>query len=333
MRNRRLIVKFATVTILLIALLNFNWDRVELENRAFVVALGIDAGEEEGFKVSMSIIDVVALESGEQAPKTLLEAEGASLAAAMGQIGAKITDEIYFGHTKAIILGEEVLRGASRVAHIADNLARNSDLNIRTIIMATDKAAAEILAAPPKSESLLGLYLANFYNNNSANVAAMVTKLDLENFVAGLRNEEQVLIPKITLEDEEHKIGGVAALTDMHLAGYISEDKLLGHIWLNTNAAGMQIVIDEGDGPITLKITKSRPRRGEIAATGSIQGGAALRAGSDFTPEKIARLEGAFAQKIEQEIEKTAEAFAALNLSPPPAPNIRLKIQNTGAIK
>lgn len=198
MRNRKFVAKFIAISAVAIAILAFNWDRVEMENRAFVIALGVEAGEDEAFKVALSVIDPTALEEGEETPKILYEAEGKTLEKAMEQVGKEMSDTVYYGHTKAIIIGEDILSNSEKLWKAVDTLAHNNDINIRTIVMTTSQPVGEVLQTPPKNGNLLGLYLVNYYDNNPEE-----PKMSLETLISDLRQRTLPKVPKIAIEDDE----------------------------------------------------------------------------------------------------------------------------------
>jgi len=327
-QNTKFFSKFIAIGVMLFAILSFNWDRIELEGRAFVITIGIDAAEEgeEAFEVSMTIADVAAMEGqgNSDDAASLRTANGESLARAMGQIDAKINNKVYYGHTKAVVLGESVLADEDLLREVVDTLSRKNDINIKCIVMATDVSAKDILETKPQEQSLLGLYLSKFYNNNNVNTAASVVKLDLEDLTTSLQNNHSVVIPKITLdgegEDAEITISGVAVVRDFALAGYIPEDDMAGFLWLMENGAGAQVAIDVEDGHMTFLVQKSKMRLSlgqengqlhciaNLRTEGSIEG-ARFMEDYLFDTDTMQQLQDDFAQKIRNEIEEIFYIF------------------------
>ena len=334
MRSTGFLFKFLTIGAMLFVLLSFNWDRIELEGRAFVVAIGIDAADEGNgsnkFQVSMSIADVAAMEGvgGDADVAVLRVAEGESLACAMGQIDAKMSAKVYYGHTKAVVLGESILKDEGLLRETVDTLSRKNEINTKCIVMATDAAAKDILAAKPKEQSLLGVYLSGFYNNNNANTAAAVVKLDLEGLIEGLRGTQSAVIPKVSLEEEgegretskDVAISGVAVLKDFVLAGYVPDEDMAGFLWLMENAAGAQVAVDTGNGSITLLVQNSKVKISfgeadgqlhcmvKLRAEGSIEG-ASFMEDYFYEAETMQQLQKDFAGKIREEIEEILRVF------------------------
>jgi len=324
LKNFDFFSKFIIIGVTLFVLLSFNWDRTELEGRAFVVAIGIDATEDNNdrFEVSMSIADVAAMEGGggDADVSILRVACGESLARAMGQVNAKISDTVYYGHTKAVVLGESIIQDEALLREVIDTLSRKNEINIKCIVMATDEDAKDILAAKPREQSLLGVYLSGFYNSNNANAAAAVVKLDLEGLIEGLRDTGSAVIPMVTLEEDgsedepEVAISGVAVLRDFELAGHIPDEDMAGFLWIMENAAGAQVAVDVDDSHITLLVHKSKAKIDfdeidgqlhctiKLRAEGSIEG-ARFMEDYLYNTETMQQLQGDFADKIREEME------------------------------
>jgi len=327
MKNFKFTAKFIAVGVLLFVMLSFNWDRIELQGRAFVITIGIDASQDDGddkFEVSMNIADVAVMEgNGGDGEATVTRlAEGETLARAMGQIDAKISDKIYYGHTKAVILGESIISDEDLLKEVVDTLTRKNEINIKAIVMATDGAAKDILGAKTQEQSPLGLYLSGFYNSNNTNTAASVVKLDLEGLADSLRHDHSAVIPKITKEDEgeEVAISGVAVVKDFELAGYIPEDAMEGFLWLVANGAGSQVAIEAQDGHITFLMAKSgtkfsfREEGGQLyciakfRTSGSIEGARFMK-DDLYDTERMNQLQKDVAQKIHNKMEEIFRIF------------------------
>lgn len=325
-KNLKFLAKFGGAVALVLALLFFNWDRTELENRAFVVAMGIDACEEAQarFKVSLSIADTAALEKEKDGASMVRTATGQSLNHTMGQVDAGLSSKIYFGHTKAVVLGEGVLVNSDLLREVVDSLSRNNEINIKTVVLAAEKTAAEILSAKPKEQNQVGMYLAGFYNKNDTNTAALAVKLDLEGLDSALLSTKSVLIPKVAVgDDEEVVIGGVAAIRDFALAGHIPEKDLGGFLWLKENAAGAMIPIETEDGFATFLTSKSKAKIGFYENNGLLHCRVQIKAkggahGADIRHARV------FEEKIEKEIE---EIFGIMQHMGVDGPNLKEELR------
>ncbi|MCL2353212.1 MAG: hypothetical protein FWC69_01125, partial [Defluviitaleaceae bacterium] len=264
MKKRAWTFKIITTCLVLAALVSFNWDRQEIENRAFVMAMGIDIIEDDDnpFLVSFSIVDVLKLDENE-GKNIMHTTQAPTLEVALSETSAKTSQKMYFAHTKAIVLGEGVLSNGDVAEGVIDTLRSRADVSLTTILMASEGKAKDIIEAKTQKDGCLGLYLADFYNKDNVNTAAHVMRVDLKSFKA------DCLLPLVTLaadekddkdndkdEVQELEVCGVAALKGFELVRYIPQDDLGGLVWVKANASGEHVAV-EGT---TLKIERSKSK-------------------------------------------------------------------------
>jgi len=232
-------IRFFIIGLTAFGLMSFNWDRVELESRAFVITLAIDADEKGQFSVAMNIPDTRAIAEEKDEEARMFSATGSTLSSAISAIDRKMSNSVYFGHTKTIILGEGLLNNPNLLQEAIDTMERENELNAKSIVLATDKPIADILSAKPHGQSLLGIYVSNFYNN-SENSASIMDKLDLEVLIAHLIHGGDAIIPRISIEgdkdEEELIIAGAALITDFALMSFAGEEDLAGLLWFRKGA-------------------------------------------------------------------------------------------------
>jgi hypothetical protein len=127
------------------------WDRVEIENRAFVVAIGIDKGEEKNYAVTLSVPVYEKDENENEKNAELKTAEGENISDALKIIADKNEKQIYYGQTNLIIFGEEIFHNEELFQSAVEelNLVLKSP---RRIAVAISKNAAKILREKPPDE-------------------------------------------------------------------------------------------------------------------------------------------------------------------------------------
>lgn len=134
------------VPLLLAALLLQGcWDRTELEERAFVMAVAIDRGQEQRYAVTVNIALPAQLAGegggGGEGPGFLLTTvEAPTLTAALGLIDSYVDRQVSLLHAKAVFLGEEVARESGLES--MDELVRFREAR-RTIFYAVTRGRAE----------------------------------------------------------------------------------------------------------------------------------------------------------------------------------------------
>ena len=213
-------------------LLTGCWDKVELENRGFIVSMGIDKDNGQ-FSLSMTMPDAAAIagkdDGGER--RLLLHGQGESLPAAIRDADSGIGKSLFFGQTKLAVFGAECLADADMLSQAADALDRGSEWSRKLLILAADESvsAADVLNADSPGEPLVGTFVSNFYKTNES----PVVKTDLERLTHALNTSGVAVLPRAAVEDKKIVLSGAAVLKDGALAGWLAAEEVRGLFWLH----------------------------------------------------------------------------------------------------
>ena len=150
------------LALLLPLMLTACWDSVEIEDRGFVVAIGIDrAGEEYAISLSVPV-----LKKDDEAHH-VITAQGATIAETFAALDADIDKHLYYGQAKLLILGQDLLNHQQMTATAIRDLAHNNQIDMRINVLAASPSAHDVLEQEPVGESLPGLYIADIYRNKT----------------------------------------------------------------------------------------------------------------------------------------------------------------------
>lgn len=308
-------------------LLTGCWDKIELDDRNYVLTLGIDKynqrdgsvsvqdGENNRFTVSIGTAELQKSDSSgggsEEGTRKTGLLSGNTLPAAMKLYDMFNSRQTFYGQTKAIILGESLLKDEKLFREALDALERDQEISMQTIVMATKDKASDSVEAVTTAEEASGLYLWDFYKNNAKESGAS-KKLEMEELMIRLRNSQSVLIPLVKLEDEELSIGGCAVIKDFEICGYLDEQQERGTLWLEGDADGAIVEANVFETEIPMRVLKNKRKLtfGKandniichigISIDGNIEG---FYFGENklFQKDAIEEIEKAFAEKIAQE--------------------------------
>ena len=284
-----------TFTIFLPLILTACWDKVELEERAYVISIGVDrhkAGEKDNkenksddknkdkknnnkkddnkdenynkednssiFAVSMALPDLSSTgkDSGTEDVKTAI---GKTLYAAIGSTDRFSGKKLYFGHTKLIVLNDEILRDEKLLRETIDAFERSEQISGRTIVLSTKDKAKEILETNPPAESRVGMFVTSFYRSGH-NTAGTSFKQDLTKTIKELRSKESTIIPQVKLKGKELEIGGGALISNFKLSKWLTEDETRGYLWTKGQAAGATVEVNIDGTFLPLKVNKNNSR-------------------------------------------------------------------------
>lgn len=255
--------KHLPIFVVLLLTLSGCIDKVELENRGFVVSLGIDRGENIPFAVSMAIPDVQSLASGsdggDKNNKYVKSSEGETISQAMWQADSYSSQKLYYGHSKICVISEDILKDEKLFREVLDTLERNKEISRKLLILATDKSSKDVLDAKSAGEPMVGMYVSNFFKNN-AGTASVAFRHDLGELISELRFSQNAVLPKIEIEEDEVKFSGAAVIKDYTLVGWMDDEQTRGYLWMKNSGVGSQITVDAFGGSVPLKITKMKSR-------------------------------------------------------------------------
>jgi len=251
-RNSRMktIAKSASmVLLLLVSTFTFAgcWDRVEIENRAFVVAIGIDSNEGE-YVVSLSV-PLLKKDGDEKSdePHHIKSAQGKTITEAIKKLDAKTDKTLYYGQAKLLVLGSNLLSDADMASSAINAIRSKTEIDLHIHVLAAEEKASDTLEAKPPGETLPGLFAADIYRNKDKLGGASFA-LDLERLASSYKNG--AIIPMIKQDDCEStplKLDGAVAIKHRHKIGKLTAEELQGFLWCINRGNNSAVVTVEHD--------------------------------------------------------------------------------------
>lgn len=297
------------VLVVSVMLLSACWDKVELENRAFVSVFGIDTVE-EGF-----LVTVLMPANGEKSPEYALVATAAGLYPALQNINLQSAQNAYYGQTKAIVLGADLLNAPEAMSQVLDAMERNREISRKVVLLATDGKASDIVKAKLSDGRPLGMYIAATYMDKGTRLG-IAFKKDLEGLTEELRRNRGLTIPRIQVVDGVVKLEGVALVSTepLLLQGWLGADEVRGLMIAKGRAVGAEVFADMGGNSVPMRVSKnaSKLRLGqdehglyckiEVSIKGSIEGYYLGGVPSLSQPSATKALAKAYEQEIESQV-------------------------------
>lgn len=288
------------IVITLTMLLTGCWDKVELEDRGFVITLGIDKyaetkpnndennkkdnnkdtssekpaqlsgqNEESRYIVTMALPNVSELsggnggggssEDGSTKAKSVKKAASETVSGGMKFIDTYSSQKLYYGHLKACIIGKDILNDKELLKEAIDALERNKEISRKLIILAADDTAEKILNTDAPGEPLIGMFVSDFYKNNLKNVG-VTFRQDLESIIQQFMAYNNTVIPKVSVENDEIKLGGLAIIKNYELVGWLNDMQTRGYLWINNDKLGGDITAKLDNNYIPMKITNKETK-------------------------------------------------------------------------
>lgn len=228
------------------------YDSKELDERDFVISIGVDALEGNEIAAALGIAKGSDTGTGRGEVRTM---EGSGFPQAIGLSTEKESRSMYFGHAKTLVLSSNLLENSSSLNSVIDTVLRNSQFSEKIVVLSTKGSAENILKTAEKDEES-GLYVWDFYKNNSGGVENS-EPLSFKDFSTGIFSGRAVVVPLISAE-EGMSVAGGTVIDKSGVRGYLTAGEMQGKLYITGNAAGYLAEIDEGGTMGAVEITKSK---------------------------------------------------------------------------
>ena len=305
------------------------YDKVEIEDRAFVVAIAIDKAEDENERYAVTLSLPAALDGGkaedEDEPQHLKKASGKTVTEAINKINADNNTQLYFGQTKLLTLGSDLLKDPELVSGALDAIDRHPQIARQIHIIAACGKAADILKANPPGEALPGQYVAAIYRDKRK-IGGTSFLMNLELLTTQLKYTNGALIPAMEADDDELNLSGAAVIKNSRKIGQLNEDELRGYLWCIADGGQGAIVTAEVEKhpiPFAVEMHKANVRFKEnenslqahiyVELTGRVDefaSGSSLLARHNFRAHVQQKLASTVADEIVQSASKMQNDFA-----------------------
>lgn len=174
--------------VLLLVLFSFTgcFGGVEVSDRTFAEAVGIDKTV-SGYRISVLISETDGSENNEIKRK-VSSAEGADVTAALKAVKKQVSDNLFLGHTKLLIIGGNI-NGDDRVLNFAD---KKEKLSPSVSVAYSQKGAENILNDLSESDTDISKLL-KFSEKNGETVKINLTDAlsDQNRYYASVMNKNQ----------------------------------------------------------------------------------------------------------------------------------------------
>lgn len=221
------------------------WDKVEIDRKAFISSIGIDVGKEiakqeelksikpdepfaerriKKLSVTYGFPDLSQLGPGKAgtASEKYINAEAYSMEDAVAQATLKSSRNLHYGHSKLLLISEDLLNYTDVMKELFDYLERQPTLNKMMMVMAVEGNAEEYIKFKPEIEKNVDEYINGLMENSSR--AASILPITLKEMMVALSENGNAIIPRMTIDKDkkELKLTGVAIIKDFTLKGYLS---------------------------------------------------------------------------------------------------------------
>ncbi|HHT50797.1 MAG TPA: Ger(x)C family spore germination protein [Eubacteriaceae bacterium] len=236
------------------------WDMIDIERRLFVVGVGIDKPSQEEIERQRKVLEEpenftprYLITYLSPVPSAKIEAGGGegsyftksttaiTLDAGVRQISTRIDKRLFFGHSKLVLFGEDILKDKNIVLEMIDYLQRNQDYNWHILVGVVEGKAQDVLNIEPKGAKGIVPYITGIMESRQE--TSRVADVTLKQFIVNLGHEGIVALPRLVVAPDEVKVEGVAIIKDFKLLGYLSGLEGRSLMFLKGTIEGGSVVI------------------------------------------------------------------------------------------
>jgi len=250
------------------------WDREELQERRFVLAIAIDKAEEgvrpdqekitqvENFyqphgnklyRLSLQLLQLAPSQGSESGQRgktstSLISTTGQSMTEMLQDMLGQSDKDLWFEHVQTVVISEEAIRQGG-LQPITDYLLRSQHIRWLTKVLITSGEARAILEYKPPSGEPSGMFIADSLDMYRKNPHVPGWHTDVGSIAESHDNKQRVLMARIELADDIIKLGGMAILKDGKLIGYVDEYATQGGKFLSGIEKSAIITFECPDSP------------------------------------------------------------------------------------
>ena len=254
------------VIMMTLPILSACWNQKELTDLAFVMALGIDKGENDMYQVSFQLVNPANVSSaqnggGQGLPIAVYKSTGRTLTEAARNATKKVSRRLYYAHTNLLVISEEVAREKNLLLNLLDAFNRDPEFRTTTdLVIARDSTAEELVTTLTILDKLPIMKITKEIKATEAMLGENIT-VTIDDFMDGiLSTGKEPIINGYKLEGIKEKAklaenlqktttdaylaaDGLAVIKDGALIEWIESKKARGVIWVLDRAKSTDITL------------------------------------------------------------------------------------------
>lgn len=220
------------------------WDRREIQERNFVLAVAIDKAEAEGkdseplqsfvqpygkkkYRLSLQLLRIGQSDEGEKGKTYVISNTGESMFEMVRDMLGQSSRSLWFEHIQAIVISEEVVKEDS-LGKILDFFIRDAEMRWRIKVYITSGEAKKVIEFSPQNKEPGGMFLGAMVRLHPRSLHIAGTKTDMGYITQSLDNHSATGIPFLQLQDKSLKITGIAMFQDGIFKGHLDEYTVAG---------------------------------------------------------------------------------------------------------
>lgn len=304
------------ILLLILCILTGCWDKLEIEERAYVSVLGIDLNTEaksprEKYLVTYSWPNLNAIGKNASSEKTkfVLSSTGRSIYDTSVEMATRINKTLFLKHIKVIVIGEDVARNPDEMKAMLDGFGRSSMISRKAVILIAEGMAKDAINIENEMEPVTGALIEGIWNNYGN--TARFNHQNLGHILTLLYNIDRALLPRVVPKKDGIIVAGSSIIKDFKHIAWLGELETRAIMFMKGMVESEMIDITLDGIEIPYIVSSTNVKKSANAEGGKINmnyfiqlEGYTQRFKLDI-PEKI--MDSKTINKIEKQVEKTLE--------------------------
>jgi len=312
-----------------VSILTGCWDKVEIEDRAFIALIGIDkfqaasgdkqavfSSEGDGFNqenrytVSYAYPNTgMIAQKIEGEPKFIFVSTGEDLFSIRESTNTRLGKVLFLRHMKAIVIGEELAKDEQLFRELMDRIDRSPEIGRKLHLMVTPGLAKDVLDTSTKDEGVLGLYIRDLMQR--AGRRARIPDADFGYILRSLHESQTAIIPRVISSKNEFKAAGSGVIRDFRLVGWLGEIETEVLMFMMDRIKASTVDVEMDNLILPLYVTESKAKMKAFEKDGEIIVRFDLKMEADLKRHLFQRLgetdESAYYERLQKEASKMLE--------------------------
>jgi spore germination protein KC len=244
-KSSQTVTGYIVLVLISTLLLTGCWDRHEIQDRSFVLAVAIDLADEglehstkletfaqggtpKPLRLSLQVLSLAPQTRGENKPsKTyVISNTGRSMHEMLRDANGQNSKPLWFEHIQSIIISEAAVRKFG-LTPLIDLFRRDAEVRWRTKIYITPQDARKFLDFVPPTGEAGGIFIGNI-SRQMKDLHIAGTNTDLGATSVRLDNKVDVVLPAIELSDKQVKVNAMAVFKKDKFVEYWDEYTVKG---------------------------------------------------------------------------------------------------------
>ena len=259
--------KVAILLLFISLILTGCWDKIEINERGFILGLGIDKLPDkekkekyDAIKVELKYPNVAMLgmkQSMSKDPSFYKEGNGESFNTIIGEIETLAPFKLELSFVKVIVLGKDIIKDDKLFRDVLDGIEREKHFSRKIYLLSAKDEAQSIIKCKPKEQPIIGLYFRDVLRH--AVKEGRVVDSNLNIISKNLQEGRDTILAKVENKgNSDVDINGASIIKNFKYVGDLNDrESRIYNLIVKDNNNIVDIHVKKDDVPISYEINRT----------------------------------------------------------------------------